>query len=242
MKWNVLACDYDGTLAHDGLLTTDTTGAALDRFRAAGGRLLMVTGRELPDLQSVCRVLDKFEWIVAENGALLYRPSDNLTQLLCAPASAELARKLAEAGAQPLSVGRAIIATREPYETIAVELIKEVGLELQIIFNKGAVMILPTAVNKATGFSAALAHLKIAAADVVAIGDGENDHALLSMCGIGVAVSNAVPTLKERADLVTKNARGDGVAELIDRILADDLAGIPPAPRKVGIAGASNLR
>src|SRR6202022_1806990 len=127
---------------------TDTTEAALDRFRAAGGRLLMVTGRELPDLQSVCRVLDKFEWIVAENGALLYRPSDNLTQLLCAPASAELARKLGEAGAQPLSVGRAIIATREPYETIAVELIKEVGLELQIIFNKGAVMILPTAVNK----------------------------------------------------------------------------------------------
>jgi hydroxymethylpyrimidine pyrophosphatase-like HAD family hydrolase len=42
-------------------------------------RLLMVTGRELPNLQSVCKVLDKFEWIVAENGALLYRQLDNST-------------------------------------------------------------------------------------------------------------------------------------------------------------------
>jgi HAD superfamily hydrolase (TIGR01484 family) len=237
MKWNVLACDYDGTLAHDGVLT-DSSAAALDRYRTAGGRLLMVTGRELPDLQNVCQVLDKFEWIVAENGALLYRPFDNFSRLLSPPASAELAQKLVEAGAHPLSVGRAIIATREPYETLAVELIKELGLELQIIFNKGAVMILPTGINKATGVRIALEQMKIAPADVVAIGDAENDHALLSTCGIGVAVSNAVPMLKERADLVTKNARGDGVVELIDRILETDLAEIQPHP-KPGAAPAS---
>src|SRR6266478_5471070 len=132
MKRTVLACDYDGTLAQDGVLD-EATAAALDRLRDSRRRLLMVTGRELPDLQSVCRVLDQFEWIVAENGALLYRPVDGFTQLLCASASADLAQKLAEAGAHPLSVGRAIIATREPYETVAIELIKELSLELQII-------------------------------------------------------------------------------------------------------------
>jgi HAD superfamily hydrolase (TIGR01484 family) len=220
-----LACDYDGTLARDGIVTADTV-AALDRFRADGGRLLMVTGRELPDLQSVCSVLDRFEWIVAENGALLYRPSDGFNQLLCPSASAELAQKLAQAAAQPLSVGRAIIATREPYETVAFELIKELGLELQIIFNKGAVMILPTGVNKATGLAAVLTHMDLKAENIVGIGDAENDHALLAMCGIGVAVSNAVPTLKQRADLVTRGARGFGVAELIDRILAGELTEI----------------
>jgi hydroxymethylpyrimidine pyrophosphatase-like HAD family hydrolase len=82
--------------------------------------------------------LDRFDWIVAENGALLYRPSDHFSQLLCAPASAALAQKLGEAQAQPLSVGRAIIATREPHEVLVIELIKQLGLELQIIFNKGA--------------------------------------------------------------------------------------------------------
>jgi HAD superfamily hydrolase (TIGR01484 family) len=237
VNWRVLACDYDGTLAHDAVLT-DTTAAALDRFRAAGGRLLMVTGRELPDLQSVCTVLDRFEWIVAENGALLYRTCDGSSQLLCTTASVKLAQRLAHAGAQPLSVGRAIIATREPYETVAVALIKELGLELQIIFNKGAVMILPTGINKATGLTAALSHMNIGADEVAAVGDAENDHALLSMCGIGVAVSNAVPTLKEHADVVTKGARGDGVAELIDRMLSGQLGQIrgrmtPAAPVKL---------
>src|SRR6188508_1506833 len=116
MKWLALATDYDGTLAHDGVVD-DLTTVALDRFRASGRRLIMVTGRELPDLQGVCQALDRFDWIVAENGALLYRPSDHFSQLLCAPASAALAQKLGEAQAQPLSVGRAIIATREPYHT-----------------------------------------------------------------------------------------------------------------------------
>jgi HAD superfamily hydrolase (TIGR01484 family) len=222
MNPSFLACDYDGTLAHNGVVDAETI-TSLDRFRAADGRLAMVTGRELPHLESVCPILDRFEWIIAENGALLYRPSDDFNQLLCPGASAEVARKLADAGVHPLSVGRAIIATREPYETIAFALIKELDLELQIIFNKGAVMVLPTGVNKATGLTAALAQMNVAAKDIIGIGDAENDHALLSICGIGVAVSNAVPTLKEHADLVTKGARGAGVVEIIDRIMAGDL-------------------
>jgi len=226
MRCLALASDYDGTLAHNGVLDELTT-AALDRFRASGRRLLMVTGRELPDLQSVCRVLDRFEWIVAENGALLYRPADHFTRLLSAPASGLLAQKLAEAHVQPLSVGRAIIATRDPYHTLTFELIKQLGLELQVIFNKGAVMVLPTGVNKATGLSCALNEMAIDPQDVVAVGDAENDHAFLAMCGLGVAVGNALPMLKERADLVVDVKRGSGVAELIDRILATDLAEIP---------------
>ena len=226
MKCLALASDYDGTLAHDGVLD-DLITAALDRFRASGRRLLMVTGRELPDLQGVCHVLDKFDWIVAENGALLYRPADGFTQLLCPPASAALAQKLGEAHAQPLSVGRAIIATREPYHTLTFELIKELGLELQVIFNKGAVMVLPTGVNKATGLTCALKEMGIDPLNVVGVGDAENDHAFLALCGIGVAVGNALPMLKERADFVVAGKRGFGVTELIERILATDLAEIP---------------
>jgi HAD superfamily hydrolase (TIGR01484 family) len=226
MERLVLACDYDGTLARDGVIDAATT-AALDRFRASARRLLMVTGRVLPDLQRVCSVLDKFEWIIAENGALLYRPADHFSRLLCAPASAELAQKLAEAHAQPLSVGRAIIATRESYESLVIKLIKELGLELQVIFNKGAVMVLPTGVNKASGVRVALDQMKVDPEQVVAIGDAENDHVFLAMCGVGVAVANALPMLKEQADIVTQGERGAGVIELINRILATDLREIP---------------
>jgi HAD superfamily hydrolase (TIGR01484 family) len=230
MKWLALASDYDGTLAHDGVVD-DLTTASLDRFRNSGRRLIMVTGRELPDLQRVCQILDRFEWVVAENGALLYRPSDHFSKLLCAPASAELAQKLGAAHAEPLSIGRAIIATREPYHTLTFELIKQLGLELQVIFNKGAVMVLPTGVNKATGLSCALKEMKIDGQNVVGVGDAENDHAFLAMCGIGVAVGNALPMLKERADLVVEGKRGFGVTELIDRMLTNDLADIPARKR-----------
>lgn len=226
MQYSVLACDYDGTLAWDGVVDAKTT-AALDRFRASGRRLLLVTGREMPDLQKVCPVLDRFDWIVAENGALLYRPADHFSRLLCAPASAKLAQKLVEANAQPLSIGRAIIATREPYETVVIEAIKDLGLDLQIILNKGAVMVLPTGVNKATGLTAVLKEITVHPQNVVGVGDAENDHAFLCMCGVGVAVANALPMLKASADIVTQGARGAGVTELIDRIISSDLAEIP---------------
>ena len=225
MRWRALACDYDGTLAHDGVVTP-STAAAVERFRASGRHLFMVTGRELPELKQVCPILDRFEWVVAENGALLYRPANNTTLLLCEPASEPLVESLRRFALTPLSVGRAIIATVEPNEILVLEEIKRLGLELQVIFNKGSVMVLPSGVNKATGLTALLEEAKLSAGEVVGIGDAENDHAFLKTCGLGVAVANALPMLKERADFVTNGARGEGVAELIDMILADDLAAI----------------
>jgi HAD superfamily hydrolase (TIGR01484 family) len=238
MNYRVLASDYDGTLAHDGVLN-DATAAALDRFRASGRQLLMVTGREIEDLKQVCSVLDRFEWIVAENGALLYRPSDGELRLLCEPANPQLVQRLREARVQPFSVGHAIVATREPYETVVLETIKDLGLELQVIFNKGAVMVLPTGVNKATGLAAALKEMQIDASAAVGVGDAENDHAFLELCAVGVAVSNALPMLKERADLVTEQARGEGVTALIDQIIRNDLADVKPRRRQTQpISGA----
>jgi hydroxymethylpyrimidine pyrophosphatase-like HAD family hydrolase len=102
------------------------------------------------------------------------------------------------------------------------------GLELQVIFNKGAVMVLPSAVNKATGLMTALSRLLIPPSEVVAIGDGENDHSLLGAVGLGVAVSNAVPLLKESAAFVTKQPASRGVIEVIDRFLANE-SSLPPA-------------
>ncbi len=222
MRHRALACDYDGTLAHDGVVTP-STAAAVDRFRASGRHLYMVTGRELPELQQVCPILDRFEWVVAENGALLHRPSTDTTRLLCEPASAALVESLRRFQLSWLSVGQAVIATTEPNEIVVLEEIKRLGLELQVIFNKGSVMVLPTGVNKATGLAALLKEAGLGADEVVGVGDAENDHAFLECCGVGVAVANALPMLKERADFVTTGARGDGVAELIDMMLAGDV-------------------
>jgi hypothetical protein len=120
-----------------------------------------------------------------------------------------------------------------------IDVIRELGLELQVVFNKGAVMVLPTGVNKATGLSVALSALDLSPHNVVAIGDAENDHALIGMCEAAVAVANALPALREQADLVTDASAGGGVAELVDALLADDLAALAGGrPRHRIVLGA----
>jgi hydroxymethylpyrimidine pyrophosphatase-like HAD family hydrolase len=125
-------------------------------------------------------------------------------------------------GVGPISVGHVIIATWEPHQAAVMEVIHTMALEYRIIFNKGAVMILPPGVNKASGLDAALLLLGLTPGETVAVGDAENDHAMLDLCRYPVAVANALPALKERAKYVTKAQRGEGVAELIAQILSPD--------------------
>jgi HAD superfamily hydrolase (TIGR01484 family) len=223
MRYLALCTDYDGTLATEGVVFPETV-AAVERLIASGRRAVLVTGRELDELKTVCPYLGLFEYVVAENGALLYQPStDTETPLGDRPPDAFVAALRAR-GVERISVGRVIVATWEPHETTVLETIKAQGLELQVIFNKGAVMILPAGVNKASGLAAALQRMGLSPHNAVGVGDAENDHALLGLCECGVAVANALPTLKEAADFVTTGARGAGVAELIDAMTGDDLA------------------
>jgi hydroxymethylpyrimidine pyrophosphatase-like HAD family hydrolase len=120
-------------------------------------------------------------------------------------------------------VGHSIVATVEPHEHVVLAAIRDLGLEWHVIFNKGSVMALPSDVTKATGLAPALAALGLDAARTIGVGDAENDHAFLRLCGLAVAVSNALPSLKAIAHVVTVGARGAGVAELIDRVLSGEL-------------------
>src|SRR5947207_1133270 len=221
MYYLALACDYDGTLAKDGVVSSKTIDA-LERVGASGRKLILVTGRLLEDLQQVFPRLDLFTYVVAENGALLYHPASSTEQLLGEAPPKQFLQALQERGV-PFSTGRVIVATWHPHETTVVEVIGKLGLERQVIFNKGAVMVLPTGVNKGTGLAAALREMKVSPHNLVGIGDAENDHSFLSMCECSVAVANALPALKEQADYTTRADHGDGVVELIEQLLADDL-------------------
>lgn len=222
MRYLALATDYDGTIATNGIVDAPTL-AALERLRASGRKLIMVTGRELDDLKRTFDHLEMFEWIVAENGALLYRPSNQESTYLGEPPSQAFVDELVRRGVGPISVGGIIVATWHPHETTVLETIRDMGLELQVIFNKDAVMVLPANINKATGLKQALKKLELSAHETVGIGDAENDHAFLSMCECSAAVDNALPAVKERADIVLSRDHGAGATELIDRMLANDL-------------------
>ena len=223
MRYQVLACDYDGTLATDGRVDVRTI-AAIERLRVSGRKLVLVTGRQLADLMEVFPRLDLFDRVVAENGAVLYSPSERSERALAEPPPPAFVTALRRRKVAPLGVGRVIVATGRPLETVVLDTIRELGLQLEVILNKDAVMVLPSGVNKASGLDAALAELGISRRNTVGIGDAENDQAFLAHCECAVAVANALPPLRERADLVTAGEHGAGVVELIDRMLESDLA------------------
>jgi hydroxymethylpyrimidine pyrophosphatase-like HAD family hydrolase len=232
VRYHALATDYDGTLATDGRVSVDTANA-IRALRKSGRRALMVTGRQIEELLAICPEVELFDRVVAENGAVMYSPETGVARALAEPPPPQLVPRLRSLGVEPLSVGRVIVATERPYEVVALEVIQQLGLELQVIFNKGSVMLLPSGVNKATGLAAALAELGLSPHEVVAIGDAENDHALLASCGCAVAVANAVPSLKQHADLVTTAEAGAGVCELVARLLTSDLAELGVSGRPV---------
>jgi HAD superfamily hydrolase (TIGR01484 family) len=222
MRYLALATDYDGTLAAAGHVARATLDA-LHRLRDSGRKLLLVTGRELPDLMQVFPEYAIFDRIVAENGALLFAPQTREERVLGEAPPRALVERLRQNGVSPLSEGRVILATWSPHQNTVLEAIHELGLELQVIFNKGAVMVLPTGINKAMGLRAALEELSLSPHNTVGVGDAENDHALLAECELSVAVQNALPALQERADLVTSAPAGEGVCELIEGLLRSDM-------------------
>lgn len=224
MRFYCLACDYDGTLAKDSVVSA-TTLAALKRVKESGRKLILVTGREIEDLRRVFSELPLFDRVVAENGAVLYHPARQEERVLAEPPPKAFVDELRRRGVHA-SVGRSIVATWHPYEEVVLQVIREMGLELHVIFNKNAVMVLPSGVTKASGLQVALSELKLSAHNVVAVGDAENDHALLSMSECGVAVANALLTLKERADWVTSDSHGLGVEQLVQQLVQNDLCEI----------------
>lgn len=221
MRYCALATDYDGTLATHGQVDEQTL-SAINRFLWSGRKVLLVTGRELPDLKLVFPHLGLFARVIAENGALLYRPDTDEEELLCTPVPRPFISTLRCLGI-PVSAGRALVGTVEAHCAAVQKAIVESGLDLQIFLNKGSVMVLPAGVNKATGLQHALSELGIDAASVVGIGDAENDRDLLKACGRAAAVANALPSLQSSAHIVTAGSHGSGVAEIMERILTDDL-------------------
>ncbi len=233
MKYQALATDYDGTIATHGLVDAPTV-AALHQFHESGRRLILVTGRLLDELLGIFPSATLFDRIVAENGAVVYCPLTSEGRELASPPATKFLDVIRKRNVNPLSVGRVIVATVEPCQTIILEVIKELGLDLQVIFNKGTVMVLPVGMNKARGLKEALKDLQLSVENVVGVGDAENDHDFLQSCGFSAAVANALPGVKTRVQFVCEHDHGAGVRELISKVLRED-----PADKSVRVTEPS---
>ena len=208
MKFGVLALDYDGTIARDGILDSDVR-TAIAEARARGIAVILVTGRILSDLKRVAGDLQFVDAVVAENGAVLAFPNGHSWLIGHPPPPVfleELRRRAID-----FVPGQCIVETDAALAPRILTVIRELELPLVLLFNRSRLMVLPQAISKATGLHQALIALRLSAHNAIAIGDAENDHDLLAACEIGVAVGWGSPALQKNAEQVV---RGDGPAAL----------------------------
>lgn len=221
MRYLALAVDFDGTLAEDGRVDQHTLDA-MGRLRHSGRKLILVSGRQLDDLKSVFTQWELFDFLVLENGALLLDAAARQVIPLGHAPSEEFICVLRTRGVDPLSVGEVILSTRVPHDAAVLDAIRDLAVDAQVIFNKGAVMVLPTGIDKATGLRRALGRLRLSPHNVVGNGDAENDCAFLELCGRSAAVANALPRVKQIVDYICRRDDGGGVAEVIDLLVGSD--------------------
>jgi hydroxymethylpyrimidine pyrophosphatase-like HAD family hydrolase len=227
MKLGVIALDYDGTTARHDQLDPAVREAIADA-RTRGITVLIVTGRSLDELRRVAGDLHFVDVVVAENGAILHFPGNDYTTLLAAPVPSVLVDELRRRGVAA-TPGLCLIdcATSDALQIL--DVIRQRELPLVLAFNRSRVMVLPQGVTKATGLQAALDMLRLSPHNAVAVGDAENDHAMLQLVEVGGAVEWGSPVLQAAADLTISGTGPPAVAEFVRAIAA---SGRMPFPAK----------
>ncbi len=210
--FQVIAVDLDGTLASDGRLSPQAV-EAVDQARQKGQTVVLVTGRIGAELQAEFpHIADHFDALVLENGAVMVVKGH-----MCALAESvdsALDDALAECGV-PFRRGEVLVAIDGKHAATVVEVIGELGLDCQVVRNRTALMVLPAGVTKGSGLHALLDEVKLSPHNTIAVGDAENDLSMFSIAEIGVAVSDAIASVRRHADLVLDEPDGAGVAELL---------------------------
>ncbi len=227
--FKALACDYDGTLASNNRIGAEAL-AALSRAREAGLRLVLVTGRTFFELLRVCDRLDLFDAVVAENGGVLYFPEPGLIRDQAPPPSPRLLAELDRRGIA-FQVGRVIVGVARTDEEAVQEVLAATGVNLELIYNRAALMLVPPGISKGTGVRQMISDLGLSFHDVLALGDAENDIDLFEVCGWAGCPENAVPALVDRADWRFPGEDGAGIAEAIVGPILDGRLPIPRSPR-----------
>ena len=209
--FRAVALDLDGTLT-DGYQLGESTMAAIKAGRDER-RMILVTGRIFDDLETEFPGLwREFDALVTENGAVLHSRAS--ARPLTGPVEPAVQRGLADRGV-PARAGRVLLALAREDAAAAVRVIADLGLDCQVVHNRGAAMIVPAGVTKGTGLLAALDELGLSPHNTIAVGDAENDLALLQAAEVGVAVASAVPSVAVHADLRLGSPNGSGVAKLL---------------------------
>jgi len=217
----LVASDYDRTLA------SENNNFVIDRYVAEKVnefsrkyKFVVVSGREKRFMDVLAPNLSPTAWIL-ENGALIFYGNKKYT--LCDVEWNERKEKIIKILDRlnvKYSVGEVIIYVNNYINKIRD--LQEVRKYATLEVNRNDIMILPKGIDKGTSLIK-FKQLINFNGKVVAIGDSENDYALFRVADVKVAVNNALPQVKQIADIITSKPNGLGVLEVLEKILNNEL-------------------
>ena len=122
-RFSLLVYDYDGTLAIGETVDRQII-EALVSISEAGKKLVLATGRELLDIRRVLPEIGLFQWVVAENGAVLFEPSTGEKRILGNTPPKSFFLELQKQGIGPIARGEVIAAVSSKYEVRLTKIIR----------------------------------------------------------------------------------------------------------------------
>lgn len=213
-----IVSDLDRTLTGADLVIDPAARQRIRELRAAGVRVVIATGRRFDDVEAM-GLLAEVDGVVAENGAVVCVPTESVMQVLHADFG-ELARAALGALAADLDWGRVIGSGPRGLALRASERLTAAGVAHAIESNADEIMLLPPGVSKASGADICLERLGLAASEAWAIGDGDNDAALLRWAKLGAAPANASAAARAAADVLIAAPYSRGFLELTAPLIA----------------------
>jgi hydroxymethylpyrimidine pyrophosphatase-like HAD family hydrolase len=235
VKLSVVALDYDGTIAENGVVH-DEIHAVIGELRHRGIIVVIVTGRRLSDLRAAAGDLRCVDAVIAENGAVFAIPGSGHATAFGLPPSSRFIETLQQRGI-PFAQGECIVDADAQFAGSLLQTIRDLELPLVLAFNRGRVMVLPQGISKATGLRDGLAMLRLSLHNTLGIGDAENDHELLRACEVGAAVNWGSACLKATADEIVEGSGPEAVAQYLRRVFAEPAMSRPGRGRHQVVLG-----
>jgi len=222
------AVDLDRTLLRPGSRSLSRAARVLTEVRGLGLKVVLASGRDYAQLSAIARRLRVLDALVAENGAVVEAPIGRPERVVGWRAGSRVRRRIDTAWPDvDVEYGKVVASVPRSMGRRLRRILS--GLPVDLVPNVDRLMVLPHGFSKATGMRIALRALGLGSGSFAAIGDAENDIALLRAAALSGAVGNAQPRVRAVADHACRAAFDKGVAEFVRGPLTEYVAATSPA-------------
>ena len=239
--YQMLVLDIDDTLMTSENTISDATYQALMKAQEQGKKVVLASGRPTPSMIETAKQLklDHFDsYIISFNGAAITSMADGqelFSQRLEAEAQDDIVRYIQAKGLTVLTymddyvvmdkvndyshIESQLTGIPDRYDPEAIANLSQLAkARMKFIATTSKPYFLEFVhhqVSKGQAIKVLCQHLGLTLDQVIACGDGNNDLTMIETAGLGVAMANATPLLKEAADHITLSNDQDGLVPII---------------------------